>query len=106
MNKEKPNWYQQAMDRIDEVEGTTWNCEAMRERVCFLNEAGFDPHKHILVEKENGDLSIEFKPDASKDKLGSVMDPDGMAGHPLEPKSPGDSFKPELITEPVVVFEG
>ena len=43
---------------------------------------------------------------ASKDEGEFVIDPNKMAGHPLEPQSPGDSFSPELIVEPVVVFEG
>ena len=66
---------QQAFDWITEMEALGFNLTAMRESI------------------------------ASKDGGEFVIDPNKMAGHPLEPQSPGDSFKPELITEPVVVFE-
>jgi len=67
---------QQAFDWITEMEGLGFNLTAMRESI------------------------------ASKDGGEFVIDPNKMAGHPLEPQSPGDSFSPELIAEPVVVFEG
>ena len=49
---------QEALDWIDAVEGENWQCEAMREFIHQLDEAGFNPETDTLVLNEQGYLTF------------------------------------------------
>ena len=82
MNHELPdrNYRQEAYRWVDNMESLLGlNLNAMREHILRMDDSQLGP-----------------------------LDPDEMANHILEPQSPGDSFRPELLVEglpEVIVFE-